>query len=74
MVNTGHGEKYVVGLGKKVAPTDIDVGMRVGINALMFGNYSIELPLPPKIDPSVTMMQVEDKPDVTYDDIGGVKE
>lgn len=74
MVNTGHGEKYVVGLGKKVAHTDIDVGMRVGINALMFGNYAIELPLPPKIDPSVTMMQVEEKPDVTYDDVGGVKE
>lgn len=30
--------------------------------------------LPPKIDPSVTMMQVEEKPDVTYEDVGGVKE
>lgn len=74
MVSTAHGEKYVVGLGKKVAHTDVDVGMRVGINALMFGNYAIELPLPPKIDPSVTMMQVEEKPDVTYEDVGGVKE
>lgn len=32
------------------------------------------LPLPPKIDPSVTMMTVEDKPDVTYGDVGGCKE
>jgi len=40
--------------------------MRVGINTLMFGNYAIELPLPPQIDASVTMMQVEDKPDITY--------
>jgi 26S proteasome regulatory subunit T1 len=32
------------------------------------------MPLPPKIDPSVTMMQVEEKPDVTYDDVGGCKE
>jgi len=32
------------------------------------------LPLPPKIDPSVTMMTVEDKPDVTYQDIGGATE
>jgi hypothetical protein len=32
------------------------------------------LPLPPKIDPSVTMMQVEEKPDVTYSDVGGCKE
>lgn len=32
------------------------------------------MPLPPKIDPSVTMMTVEEKPDVTYDDVGGSKE
>ena len=30
--------------------------------------------MPPKIDPSVTMMTVEEKPDVTYADIGGCKE
>lgn len=32
------------------------------------------MPLPPKIDASVTMMQVEEKPDVTYSDVGGCKE
>lgn len=32
------------------------------------------MPLPPKIDATVTMMTVEDKPDVTYNDIGGCKE
>ena len=36
--------------------------------------YQIQIPLPPKIDPSVTMMTVEEKPDVTYNDIGGCKE
>jgi 26S proteasome regulatory subunit T1 len=54
--------------------------------------YEIHLPLPPKIDPTVTMMQVnllsvamvvamttppmqvEEKPDVTYNDVGGCKE
>jgi hypothetical protein len=30
-----------------------------------------QIPLPPRIDPTVTMMQVEEKPDVTYDDVGG---
>jgi 26S proteasome regulatory subunit T1 len=30
--------------------------------------------LPTKIDPTVTMMQVEEKPDVTYSDVGGCKE
>ena len=32
------------------------------------------MPLPPKIDPTVTMMTVEEKPDVTYSDLGGCKE
>jgi SpoVK/Ycf46/Vps4 family AAA+-type ATPase len=54
-----------------VSPTDIEEGMRVGVDRQ---KYSIQLPLPPKIDPSVTMMQVEDKPDVTYSDVGGCKE
>ncbi|XP_078171485.1 26S proteasome regulatory subunit 7-like [Carex rostrata] len=36
--------------------------------------YKIQIPLPPKIDPSVTMMTMEEKPDVTYNDIGGYKE
>ena len=31
-------------------------------------------PLPPRIDPSVSVMEVEEKPDVTYEDIGGCKE
>ncbi len=63
--------KYVVGLGEKVADTDIEEGMRVGVDRQ---KYSIQLPLPPKIDPTVTMMTVEERPDVTYNDIGGAKE
>ncbi|KAG7672937.1 hypothetical protein Ndes2526B_g08537 [Nannochloris sp. 'desiccata'] len=63
--------KFVVGLGDKVAPTDIEEGMRVGVDRQ---KYTIQIPLPPKIDPSVTMMTVEEKPDITYADIGGTKE
>lgn len=36
--------------------------------------FQIHIPLPAKIDPSVTMMTVEEKPDVTYADVGGCKE
>jgi ATP-dependent 26S proteasome regulatory subunit len=63
--------QFVVGLGEKVSPTDIEEGMRVGVDR---NKYQIQIPLPPKIDPSVTMMTVEEKPDVTYNDIGGCKE
>lgn len=79
-----------MGLGDKVAPTDIEEGMRVGY--VLYAphkttaspphlpirvdrnKYQIQIPLPPKIDPSVTMMTVEEKPDITYSDIGGSKE
>merc|ERR1719386_499094 len=66
--------KFVVGLGEKVSATDIEEGMRVGVDTSHGGKYRIQIPLPPKIDPSVTMMTVEEKPDVTYDDVGGAGE
>ncbi|GJQ12419.1 hypothetical protein GpartN1_g4210.t1 [Galdieria partita] len=71
MINVKQIAKFVVGLGEKVAPTDIEEGMRVGVDR---NKYQIQIPLPPKIDPSVTMMTVEEKPDVTYNDVGGSKE
>lgn len=71
MININRYGKYVVGLGKNVAPTDIEESMRIGVERRKF---SIQLPLPPKIDPTVSMMQVEERPDVTYADVGGCKE
>lgn len=88
VINIKQIAKFVVGLGDRVAATDIEEGMRVGYAAFHFASlpaayclisvdrtkYQIQIPLPPKIDASVTMMQVEEKPDVTYSDIGGCKE
>jgi 26S proteasome regulatory subunit T1 len=71
MINLRQIAKYVVELGEKVPPTDIEEGMRVGIDRQM---YKIQRSLPPRIDPTVTMMTVEEKPDVTYDDVGGAKD
>lgn len=71
VINLKQIAKFVVGLGERVSPTDIEEGMRVGVDR---SKYHIELPLPPRIDPSVTMMTVEEKPDVTYTDVGGCKE
>lgn len=89
VINVKQIAKFVVELVRHVSPTDIEEGMRVGyISMGIFGyilrlttiqsvdrtKYQIQIPLPPKIDPSVTMMQVEEKPDVTYSDVGGCKE
>lgn len=71
LINIKQMAKFVVGLGQNVAPTDIEEGMRVGVDRT---KYQIQIPLPPRIDPSVTMMQVEEKPDVTYSDVGGCKD
>lgn len=71
VINVKQIAKFVVALGDNVAPTDVEEGMRVGVDRT---KYQIQIPLPPKIDPSVTMMQVEEKPDVTYGDVGGCKE
>lgn len=70
MINIRQMAKFVVALGEKVSPTDIEEGMRVGVDRT---KYSIMLPLPPKVDPAVALMEVEEKPDVTYDDVGGSK-
>ena len=70
VINIRQIAKFVVGLGEKVSPTDIDEDMRVGVDRT---KYAIQIPLPPKIDPSVSLMEVEEKPDVTYDDVGGSK-
>jgi 26S proteasome regulatory subunit T1 len=63
--------KFVVALDEKLANNDVEEGMRVGVDRQ---KYQIQLPLPPRIDPTVTMMTVEEKPDVTYNDIGGCKD
>ena len=72
IINIENSRKLVVGLGKNVAPEDIEEDMRVGID--MGGTYAIQIPLPPPIDAAVSTMQVEEKPDVTYKDIGGASE
>jgi 26S proteasome regulatory subunit T1 len=89
VINVKQIAKFVVKLGERVSPTDIEEGMRVGYvtprrlqvkyttksyPSVDRNKYEILLPLPPKIDPSVTMMTVEDKPDVTYGDVGGCKD
>jgi len=71
VINIKQIAKFVVALGDKVAPSDIEEGMRVGTDRT---KHQIQIPLPPKIDPTVTMMTVEEKPDVTYNEVGGNKE
>ncbi|KAG9392634.1 26S proteasome subunit P45 [Carpediemonas membranifera] len=63
--------RFVVGRNENLAPTDVEEGMRVGVDRR---KYQITIPLPPRIDPSISMMEVEEKPNVTYADVGGCSE
>jgi 26S proteasome regulatory subunit T1 len=58
IVSFKHFGKYVVGLDKDLAPTDVEEGMRVGCEDphSIGTKISVKLPLPPRIDPTVTMM------------------
>lgn len=71
MINLKQLAKFIVTRGQDVDKNLIEEGMRVGVDRM---KHSIMLPLPRKIDASVTMMQVVEKPEVTYDDIGGCQE
>ena len=41
--------------------------MRVGLG----GKYEIKVPLPAALDPTVSLMQVDERPDTSYNDVGG---
>lgn len=71
IINIKQTAKFVVALGEKVAPADVEEGSRVGVDKQ---KYRIQVSLPQRIDTAVSMMTVEEKPNVTYSDIGGCKE
>lgn len=71
MINVRQMAKFIVGKNKRINKELIEEGMRVGVDR---AKYNIMLPLPRKIDASVTLMQVEERPDITYNDIGGCKD
>uniref|UniRef100_A0A7S1KM91 AAA+ ATPase domain-containing protein n=1 Tax=Percolomonas cosmopolitus TaxID=63605 RepID=A0A7S1KM91_9EUKA len=74
MIRVPQEGKYVVGLHKTLAPTDVEEDSRVGIETGYQSKSEIKLPLPPKLDPAVKMMEIAEVPDITYDDVGGCKE
>jgi 26S proteasome regulatory subunit T1 len=71
MISLKQMAKFIVSKCSKVNKDSLSEGIRVGVDRT---KHQIRLPLPRKIDSSVTAMQVEERPDVTYQDIGGCKE
>lgn len=70
MISIRQMAKFIVGKSKKLEANEIQKGTRVGVDRM---KYNVVLPLPRKIDASVTLMQIEEKPEISYNDIGGCK-
>lgn len=72
IVKSSTGPSFVVNASRKVKKEKITPGMRVALNQRTFAIMEV---LPSKLDPFVKGMEVIDSiPDVSYDDIGGLKE
>merc|ERR1711998_149807 len=71
VINIKQVGKFVVNLGEKISPTDVEEGMRVGVDR---GKFQIQITLSSRVDSRVTSMTLEEKPDITYSDVGGCRE
>jgi len=71
IVKSSTGPQFVVNSSSKILKKELKPGSRVALNQRTFAIMEL---LPSSKDPFVRGMEIEDVPDVTYDDIGGLKE
>ena len=71
VVKSSTGPDFVVSVSEYVPESDLVVGSRVSLNKQTLSVMDV-LPLP--VDPVVSGAEIIDKPEVTYDDIGGLKQ
>ncbi len=70
IVSSSSGPDFVVNLSKTVKPENLQVGMDVALNQRTFTIVEI---LPSHLDPFIKGMELIDNiPDITYDEIGGL--
>lgn len=70
-VKSSTGPSFLINYSKFIDPKLVQPGARVALNQQTFGVVEV---LPSEKDPSVTGMEVETKPDVTFDEIGGLED
>ena len=71
VVKSSTGPDFVVSVSEYVPEADLVPGCRVSLNKQTLSVMDV---LPAPIDPVVSGAEIIDKPDVTYDDIGGLKQ
>ncbi len=71
IVKSSTGPDFIVSISEYVPREDLVVGARVSLNKQTLAIMKV---LPPSLDPIVTGAEIIDKPIITYDDIGGLKD
>ena len=71
VVKSSTGPNFVIGYSRFLDKKELEPGVRVALNQQTFSIVHI---LPSEKDPFVTGMEVEEKPDVSYEQIGGLEE
>jgi proteasome regulatory subunit len=71
IVKSSTGPQFVVNYPESVIGSQLESGAKVALNQRTLAVVDV---LPISIDPFVQAMNVEESPDVTYDDIGGLEE
>ncbi len=69
VVKSSTGPQFVVNTSQFVDKTSLSPGSRVAMNQQSFAVVEV---LPVEKDPAVLAMEIEEKPGVTYDDVGGL--
>ena len=70
IVRSTTGPQFVVGVSQSIKPDDLKPGSRVALNQRTFSIMEV---LPSKKDPLVLGMEIEEAPNVTYKDVGGLQ-
>ncbi len=71
VVKSSTGPDFIVSISEYVPSDDLVPGARVSLNKQTLAVMGV---LPSPLDPIVTGAEIIEKPDVTYDDIGGLEE
>ncbi|KXA89783.1 nucleotidase [candidate division MSBL1 archaeon SCGC-AAA259D14] len=70
VVKSSSGPKFLVKVSKFIDEDKIKPGVRVGLNQRTLNVMDV---LPSEKDPLVKGMEIEEKPDVSYEDVGGLE-
>ncbi|TFG09684.1 AAA family ATPase [Candidatus Thorarchaeota archaeon] len=71
IVKSSTGPNFVVHVASSISKEKLQPGMRVALNQRSF---SVTQELPPSRDPMIRAMEIEEAPEVSYVDIGGLRE